>query len=293
MTPGRSGRPGAALIALLVIVVVTAGWWALALWPVGTAEPEWLVRTRSACFGSERGGLPGTSGWILLIGEPVGMLGILVAAWGGALLDDLRRLRGDRRWAAAGLAVVLVATAGAWTLGVRVARAAGRTTERRAVAPGMPARFDADLSAIALTDQRGARWSAPVTAGKPVMLTFAFGHCATMCPTVVRDLLAARRATHRPDVTLVVMTLDPWRDTPERLEGLAAHWELEPGDRVLSGSVAEVEATLDRLGIGRRRDPQTGDIVHGGTVLLLDPRGRVAWRLDGGWGRVRELLGNL
>jgi 2-keto-3-deoxy-L-fuconate dehydrogenase len=33
--------------------------------------------------------------------------------------------------------------------------------------------------------------------------------------------------------------------------------------------------------------------VHGGTVLLLDARGRVAWRLDGGWGRVPELLAKL
>ena len=293
MNSGRSGRPGAALVALLAIVVVTAGWWALALWPAGAIEPEWLVRTRSACFGSERGGLPGTSGWILLIGEPVGMLAVLFAAWGDSLKLDVRRLRADRTWATIGLAVLVVVLAGVGTLGVRVARAAARSSERLAVAPGTPTRFDLDASAITLTDQRGERLSLAAFRGRPVMLTFAFGHCTTICPTVVHDLLEARRVVHRPDVPLIVLTLDPWRDTPDRLGGMAAQWDLEGADRVLSGTVAEVEATLDRLGVGRRRDERTGDVEHGGTVILLDARSRVAWRLDGGWGRVRELLAAL
>ena len=289
MTPVRSGRPGAALIALFVIGVVTAAWWTLALWPAGAAEPEWLVRTRAACFGSERGGLPDTGGWILLIGEPVGMLGILVAAWGRSLRADLRRLGTDPRWLAAAVTVTLLFFAGGATLGVRVAKAAVRDSASRSVAPGTPQRTNLDASAITLIDQHGARLPLAAFRGRPVMLTFAFGHCATLCPTVLHDLRLARAAAAR-DLPLVIVTLDPWRDTPERLAGIARHWELADNDRVLSGSVAEVESALDQLGIGRRRDPRTGDIEHGGTVMLLDARGRVAWRLDGGWGRVRELL---
>ena len=114
-----------------------------------------------------------------------------------------------------------------------------------------------------------------------------------MCPVIVSDLLRARRETGRSDVAIVVITLDPWRDTPERLAGLAEHWELAPGDRVLSGAVAEVGATLDRLGVGRSRDARTGDLVHGGTVLVLDREGRLAWRVDGGASRVREVLARM
>jgi cytochrome oxidase Cu insertion factor (SCO1/SenC/PrrC family) len=98
----------------------------------------------------------------------------------------------------------------------------------------------------------------------------------------------ARRAARRQDVRLVVVTLDPLRDTPDRLTSLAAHWDLAPGDHVLSGSVAEVEAMLATLGIGRTRDEMTGNVEHGATIMLVDERGRVAWRLDGWWGRMER-----
>jgi cytochrome oxidase Cu insertion factor (SCO1/SenC/PrrC family) len=122
------------------------------------------------------------------------------------------------------------------------------------------------------------------------LLTFAFGHCATVCPAVVHDLQAARARANRLDVPLLVVTLDPWRDTPDRLPTIAAAWGLSPRDRILSGSVLEVERALDVLGIGRRRDETTGNIDHGGTVMILNDRGHIVWRLDGGWGRVGELL---
>ena len=64
--------------ALLLVLVITAAWWALALWPTGAAEPESLLRTRAACFGSTARGLPDARDWVLLIGEPLGMPGVLV-----------------------------------------------------------------------------------------------------------------------------------------------------------------------------------------------------------------------
>jgi len=45
------------------------------------------------------------------------------------------------------------------------------------------------------------------------------------------------------------------------------------------------------LGIGRTRDEMTGAVEHGATVMLVDARGKVAWRLDGWWGGIGELLG--
>ena len=290
MTSTRSGRPGTATLALAVIVAITAAWWALALWPAGAAEPEWLERTRAACFGAEHGGLPDLGGWILLIGEPLGMLGVLVVVWPDLLREDLRTVRAHRWWRFAGVSAVLLVAAGVASLGWRVTRASARGAAARVVAPGTPTRMDLDLSAVTLTDQRGRRMSFAEYRGRMVLLTFAFGHCATMCPVVVHDVLSARRATQRAEVPLVIVTLDPWRDTPDRLATVLEGWGVMPDDRMLSGSVAEVERVLDTLGIGRRRDETTGDIEHGGTVMLVDERGHVAWRLDGGWGRLRELL---
>ncbi len=290
MTLLRAVRPGAASFALLLIGVITAAWWALALWPVGAVEPEWLLRTRAACFGSAPGGWPDAGGWILLIGEPIGMVGVLLAVWGGALRDDLRKLWADRRWrlVAQGLGVVCVV--GLVAVGQRVAFAMGIGTSSPAAPPGTPIAMAVDGSALVLTDQQGRRTSLADFPGRPVLLTFAFGHCTTVCPTIVHDMRIAREAANRPEVPLLVLTLDPWRDTPARLPSLATGWALGTEDRVLSGSVEEVGHTLDALGVARRRDGRTGDIDHVGTVMILDNRGYIRWRLDGGWGQVRELL---
>ena len=286
----RTGRPGGALIALAVILAITAAWWALALWPAGAAEPEWLTRTRAACFGSARGGLPDAGGWILLLGEPAGMVGVLVAVWGASLRRDLRWLGAHRVRRVIASAVVVVAAVATGALAVRVQRAWSQGRIADAALTGMPRRVDRELPSLSLVDQHGARtWLADLR-WRPVLVTFAFGHCADICPLVVSDLHAARRLARRPDVPLVVITLDPWRDTPERLSALAGHWRLERSDRVLSGSVDEVQAALDALGIARKRNETTGDVDHATTVLILDARGRIAWRVDGGSGGVADVL---
>ncbi len=289
MTRPWAGRPGAASLALLLILAITAAWWALALWPAGAVEPAWLLRTRAACFGSAPGGLPDAGGWILLIGEPIGMLGVLLSVWGGALRNDLRRMRADRRGRFVLIGAGAVGLAGMALVGQRMAFAAGAGSARRTVDPGTPTAADIDASGFVLTDQHGRPTTLAGFQG-PALLTFAYGHCTTVCPTLVHDVRAARAAAGRPEVPLLVISLDPWRDTPARLPSLASGWGLGPEDRVLSGSVEEVEKTLDALGVGRRRDSRTGDIDHGGTVMVLDDRGHIVWRLDGGWGRVKELL---
>jgi cytochrome oxidase Cu insertion factor (SCO1/SenC/PrrC family) len=287
----KRSRPGAASAALLLILVITGAWWALALWPAGAVEPEWLVRTRAACFGSAPGGLPDTGGWILLIGEPIGMLGVLFIVWGDALRAEVRRMRAGRLWRATMVGVGVVCVAGVVVFGRRVLYASGVGSSPVVAVSGTVSPVDVDVSAIVLTDQHGRHASIAPFRGRPSLLTFAFGHCVTVCPTIVHDVIAARADANRPDVPLLIISLDPWRDTPERLPSLAAGWKLGPDDRVLSGRVEEVERALNAIGIVRRRDETTGDIDHTGTVMMLDHRGYIRWRLDGGWGRVRELLG--
>jgi cytochrome oxidase Cu insertion factor (SCO1/SenC/PrrC family) len=225
--------------------------------------------------------LPDAGGWILLIGEPIGMAAFFLAVWGGSVQSELERLRHDRVWRVVASAVVLSGLAAFGVIGLRVSRAysAGRPVPR--IAGGLPTKLDKEPPAVTLVDQHGQRISLAELRGQTVLLTFAFGHCTTVCPTIVNDLIAARQTSRRADVRLVVITLDPWRDTPDRLSYLAEHWGLSPNDRVLSGSVAEVSSALDALGIARARNVATGTIDHTATVMLLSERGRLAWRLDG------------
>ena len=118
----RGGRPGLALLTLVAIIAITAAWWALALWPVGASEPEWLLRTRAACFGSAPGGLPDAGGWVLLIGEPLGMTAFFLALWRHAVADDLRRMRADPVWRIIGANLTIATIIALGVFGTRVAR---------------------------------------------------------------------------------------------------------------------------------------------------------------------------
>jgi protein SCO1/2 len=274
-------RPGAASLALLLILVITAAWWGLALWPAGAVEPAWLIRTRAACFGSAPGGLPDAGGWILLIGEPIGMFAVLMAVWGGALREDLRWMRADRRWRIVMAAVGALSLVGLLATGQRVAHAAGLGVSAPVAPRGTVVQVDIDGSAFTLTDQQGRRTSLADFPGRPVLLTFAFGHCATVCPRVLHDVRIARAAAGRPEVPILVITLDPWRDTPSRLPSIARLWELDGDARVLSGPPDDVERVLNAWRIPRTRNQKTGDITHPSLVYVIGADGRIAYVVSG------------
>lgn len=269
-----------ALAALGLILLITAGWWALALWPLAV-HPGWLVRTREVCFGTGPDGLPSTGGWLLLIGEPLGMVGLLAAVWGGQLRAGLSRLAGCRggRVLLAGVGLLGLAGILGAAATVRAARA-GQAELFRTIAPDWMTAVDREAPALALTSQRGDIVRLTAFHGRPVLVTFAFAHCQTICPTQVHGLLAARRraATERPDrpPVVLIVTVDPWRDTPSRLPAIAEGWALGGDEYVLSGSVAAVETTLAEWRVGILRDSTTGAVAHPATVFLVGRNGRLA-----------------
>lgn len=289
----RDARRGVAAFALLAIAVVTVAWWVLALYPMGADAPAWVARTRAACFGSLDNALPSAGGWTLLIGEPVGMLGVLFVVWGDALRDDLSALA-SRAWGGVALLFIVGAFAiGVGAAGRRIA-AAVRSSDSDAFAVRT---FDAAVTPLdvvapelPLIDQRGAHFSLASLRGGDVIVTFAFAHCSDVCPTVVRQLRQARNASARTRTPMVIVTLDPWRDTPSRLAAIAQEWEIDSGDVILSGGVQEVNRVLDAWGVGRNRDTQTGAVSHAAVAYIVDERGHLRARLDGGFDRVRDLL---
>lgn len=293
-------RGGVAAATLGGILVITVGWWALALWPGGSEAPEWLLRTRLACFGAQGDALPNAGGWVLLIGEPLGMLAVLVAVWGDALARDLAALRA-RWWGRASLAAaVAIVLAGGVGAAGRIADAWAQSPEAiaRALQEGggegaIEAPLDREAPPMALVDQHGGAFTLDRLRGRPVIVAFAYAHCQTVCPTVVQSLQRVRGKGRALAVPLVIVTLDPWRDVPSRLPAIAEGWGLTGDDVVLSGAVEEVERLLDDWGVGRVRNARTGEVVHAAPVMLLDGTGRWRYRIEGGVERVGVLLSQL
>jgi len=285
------GRGSVPLLALYILLGTTAAWWALALWPMPGA-PAWVARTRALCFGTTPDGLPSAGGWILLIGQPLGMFGVLLTVWGADVREALTRLRrhpAGRALLAA--TVVLLLAGGALALG-RVRTAGGEPFDP--TAGGAPlVRFDDPAPALSLLDQHGDTVTLASFHDRPVLVTFAYAHCETVCPLVVHEVLEAQRAAAGPRPAVVVVTLDPWRDTPARLPAIAAAWELGEGARVLSGDVRDVEQVLSAWRIPRVRNEVTGDLSHPAVVYVVSPSGRLVYALSGGVAAITEALRTL
>jgi protein SCO1/2 len=284
-------RAALALLALLAVLLVTAGFWALALWPLASGAPDWVARTREICFGSARDGLPHAGGWVLLVGEPAGMLLFLLAAWGYEVREGLTYLW--QRWAgrvALG-ALILLVGAGAGAASVRVAQARGAPFDpaagRDPALALVPLRGAA--SELGLVDQRGDTVTVASLRGRPAVVAFVYAHCETVCPLMVHDVLAAAAGRAAP----VLVTLDPWRDTPGRLPSIAAAWELPDDALLLSGDVDTVEFVLNRWRVPRVRNEVTGELIHPTVAYVLDAEGRMRYQTDATEGAVRLALARM
>ena len=277
MRPAR--RAWLAVASLGAIAVITAGWWALALWPVGSAAPEWLLRTRAVCFGAAADRLPNGAGWIVLIGQPAGMIGFLLSVWGPEVRDGVRaltsRIAGQF---AAGISLALVC-AGIAAVVVRVQTVGLEPFDPGGAAPALT-RIDDAAPAMALVDQSGRTVTLDGFRGRPLLVTFAYAHCETVCPIVVSEVTAARRRLGGGAPALLVITLDPWRDTANRLPTIAKSWGLDAGEHVLSGRAEDVERVLSAWRVPRARNEKTGDISHPSLVYVVGADGRIHYVVD-------------
>ncbi len=285
-------RHWGALAALGVILVVTAAWWGFALWPLPASAPPALLRARVLCFGTADNGLPTVFGWMMLTGEPLMITLLLIGAVGGPTIHDaLHRvslLRAGRlvlRVVSGGIVVGALAAIGRVGWALDAGAGAG--------VPSITTRLDRPAPPLNLVDQRGSPVTLEGLRGRPALITFAYAHCETVCPIVVAEVIRAHDRMPEPRPAIVVITLDPWRDTPSRLPAMADLWGL-PGDAsVVSGTVPDVESALDRWSVPRTRDLHTGEVTHPNLVYVLDGTGRIAYATGGDADTIVRLLGQL
>lgn len=137
--------------------------------------------------------------------------------------------------------------------------------------------------AFDLLDHEGRPVSLQALSGQVVVLTGVYASCGFTCPMILKQAkraIAALTPEERASVTMLGVTLDPAHDTPEVLAKMAAGQGVAaPTFRLATGAPSVVEPLLDRLGIERRRDPETGVIDHSNLFLVVDRQGRIAYRL--------------
>lgn len=128
--------------------------------------------------------------------------------------------------------------------------------------------IDHDNNPFTLADLRG-KWS---------LLFFGFTHCPDICPVTlaVMDKTHSRLAQAR-DVQFVFVTVDPERDTPERMEQYLTSFN--PEFVGLGGSAEQIAGLTGQVGLPYFRDKTQDEenylVDHGASLFMIDPLGRL------------------
>ncbi len=273
-------RRGAGLLLPLVWALSTMALWAVAFYPA-QAAPSWLLRTQVVCFGTTENGLPAPHGWILLVLAPASLLVGLIVSHGAELAAGLRQASSMARLLLGVVVAALVLELGWAATLVQRARATATAPLQFTELPQDYPRRSVALPDFRLVDQAGRVVDDESLRGGVTVVSFVFAHCATVCPSLVVDITTAMQTVGGGEVRAVLVTLDPWRDTPSTLASLAERWRLPEAARLLSGEVGAVEATLEAFAVPRSRDLRTGDVAHPALVHVVGRDGRIAYTFNG------------
>jgi protein SCO1/2 len=118
--------------------------------------------------------------------------------------------------------------------------------------PREPYRRSTETCAIAdaiLLDQDGrkVRLKPLVESGDPVVVTFFYTSCTTICPVLSTGFanLQARLGDSPRRIRLISITIDPARDTPAVLKGYGARFRAKANWSFLTGTKAEIERAME------------------------------------------------
>ncbi len=141
------------------------------------------------------------------------------------------------------------------------------------VAPGTEAQIGGEFS---LVDQSGKPVTGADFADKHKLIFFGFTHCPDVCPTTLSKMskLLERLGSDSNQLYPIFITVDPERDTPERLRqySKAFHSSII----YLTGSSKEVEAVLKawkatRAKIASADDMGVYSMNHSSALYLMAP----------------------
>ncbi|HEY5775547.1 MAG TPA: SCO family protein [Xanthomonadales bacterium] len=141
------------------------------------------------------------------------------------------------------------------------------------VAGAMP-----DLEFV-LTGPDGERVDAQALRGKPLLLFFGFTNCSHVCPTTLTRLsvLMKQLGPDAEDIRVVLVTVDPDRDTPEVMKRYTASFG--PWLLGLTGPEEDLTRLRESYGVYAAMESSdekgTYNVMHSSVVFGFDANGRV------------------
>jgi protein SCO1/2 len=129
-----------------------------------------------------------------------------------------------------------------------------------------------------LVDQNGRPFTEADLKGKWNLIFFGYTHCPDVCPTTLNELALAldHLGTKRDKVGIVMITVDPQRDTPDVLKSYIASFDAPI--TALSGTQEQVTQAERAYRVYSARRPVRSDgsydMDHSAVIYVMDPQGR-------------------
>ncbi|MFT4621844.1 MAG: protein SCO1/2 [Myxococcota bacterium] len=137
---------------------------------------------------------------------------------------------------------------------------------------------------IALENQDGGTIDLAVHRGHPTLVSMFYANCPMACPMLIGDIKALEAGlseAERAEVRVLLVSLDPERDTPELLSGVVETHDLDTARWTLARTDADdVREVAAVLGIAYRA-LDDGEMNHSSIVTLVDRLGAPVQRMEG------------
>ena len=122
--------------------------------------------------------------------------------------------------------------------------------------------------AFKLLDETGAQVTEANLLGKPHLVYFGFAYCPDICPTSLQKLGAAQQilGSAGDDIGYVLVTVDPERDTVEKIAQYVSFEPFPKGLRGFTGSVEQIETIKQAYKITATKSSFDGAPVEAGSL---------------------------
>lgn len=136
---------------------------------------------------------------------------------------------------------------------------------------------------VPLVDQDGGAFGFADGRGRPRVVSMFYTSCKFVCPLIIDTVQKTERSlpeARRGDLDVLLVSLDPDRDTPEALRRVADQRKLDtPRWRLARTDKAHVRQLAALLGI-QYKQLEDGEFSHASVLVLLDAEGRIVARSD-------------
>ena len=129
-------------------------------------------------------------------------------------------------------------------------------------------------------DGQPVAWSS--LRGQPRVVSMFYTNCHLMCPLIIENAKSLQKqltSAERKRLGVVMVSLDPARDTPSAMQDVAQRHRVPDGWQFLTPADNDVRAIASVLDV-RYRVREDGSINHTSVLVLLDAEGRVRARSE-------------